>query len=190
MENPSFKDEIETRLANLPILASVAFAARAARRVAPLYAHHSAAEAGNIELLSKAVSIAEKMAAGEKIDFDTASGSARAVAGAARAVDEAAAHSARAAAGAAGAGAIAAGGRPESETHAARAAANSARDADRAADDETCRAAMRQDLDLLSKCQEENSDGPASLLARPLWPAGEPAWFSKKPTDNTGTTEA
>ncbi len=180
MEDP-IKAEFESLLKSLPILGIVAFAARTARRVEPLYAAAEDSDAGGVEMVAEAIATAEKTAGGAEISFETASQTARKVAGASRAVTDAAALAAKSAAGAAGTGAIVAGNNPEASTHAVRAAANAARDAIRAAADDRCREAMLADIRRLAELDGNATDGavvPESFFEIPLWPDGEPAWVS------------
>ncbi len=177
----SFKSEIEPRLMALPIRACIAFAARAARRVEPLYSNQPNVDPENIEKIAKAIALSESMARGGTIDSVVGGVVARAAAGAGREVAGAAALVGRVVAAAAGTAVIAAADLPDAATHAARAAANAARDADKADENESCRSALRNDLDLLSEWAATASDNsiPTAIFEEPLWPDGEPDWFKK-----------
>lgn len=181
MEDP-VKSEFESLLGSLPLLANVAFTARALRRIEPLFVEPDEENpTGGGELIGKAAEIAEQIAQGQTITFEEASSTARDVAGISRKVSEAPSHVAKAAAGAAGTGAIAMGGNPEAATHAMRAAANCARDVLKAADDPACKSALLRDINRLGEiASAENNSGPISsdFFAENLWPDGEPDWFS------------
>lgn len=181
MEDP-VKSEFESLLASLPLLANVAFTARALRRVLPLFTEPDEENpTGGAELISKAIETAEQIAKGTEITFEAASATARSVAGVSRSVSDASAHVAKAASGTAGTGAIAMGGNPEAATHAMRAAANCARDVLKAADDEACKAALVADIGRLVEIASDDdlSAGiPGDFFTEDLWPNGEPDWFN------------
>lgn len=185
MHDP-IKDEFETLLADLPILAKVAFTARAVRRVEGLFIEPEQEDCtGGETLIREAISKAEQIAEGVDITFESASTTARAVAAVSRKVVDASSHVAKAAAGAAGTGAIVQGGNPESATHAMRAAANCARDVIKAAQNENCKNALLGDIKQLRESCSDNAgfsrDAARDFLTQDLWPQGEPAWL--KPSD-------
>lgn len=180
MDDP-VKAEFENLLAALPLLGSVAFTARAVRRVEPLFSEPDEENPiGGAKLIADAISTAEQIAQGAGITFEVASSTARDVAGVSRAVSDVSSHVAKAAAGTAGTGAIAVGGNPEAAVHAMRAAANCARDVLKAADDEACKIALLADIAGLTKlCADQGAGAaiPGDFFKQDLWAAGEPDWF-------------
>jgi len=182
MDDP-IKAEFESLLSGLPLLANVAFTARAVRRVEPLFVEPDPEQPSDgAAVIRRAIETAERIAKGETISFETASATAREVAGISRSLADAPALVARAASGAAGTGAIAMGGNPEAATHAFRAASNCARDVLKAAGDDACRAALLADIRTLADLGNRDLPAiPASFFDRELWPEGAPEWFNSQP---------
>ena len=159
----------------LPRLARIAYAARAARRVQPLYVKFwPEAPAQHVEAVDRAIAVAESTAEGNNNHAcvgGVAGHAAYAADAGARAVGRAAYAPANAAAYAAAdvpAGAAAA---------AVEAAAYAARD--------TIASCIRHDFDLLStfsKLGKWTDKTPVSVaILGPLWPDGEPEWWREAP---------
>ncbi|MCW5777789.1 MAG: hypothetical protein KIS87_15240, partial [Phycisphaeraceae bacterium] len=203
----------EEELATLPRWARVAFAARCARRVQPLFKHFwPAAPEEQVRGIDTAITLSERSAAHAHADAnaDAAANAADFAAGAANAANAAnAAASAYAAAASAYAAAASAADAANAinAANAAYAAANAAKCAfvdatdleavatTSDADDNTAaaRAAMRRDFELLkaaAKAERWTDDTPVPPeFFGPLWPDGEPeGWPESAREERAGGT--
>ena len=185
-ESESFRDEIEGQLKDIPRWGCVAFAARCARRVQPLFVKSwPDAPQEHIDAIEKAIDLAELMAADPSVRNRGAADTGANAAAAARAAANAKANArtAHAAAYAANA-AVAYTDVADVADAAARAAAYAAYAAYAYADvafADDLGNNIRNDVQALQAAHEkglidENGSVPQSLFG-PLWPDGAPEWW-------------
>ncbi len=200
MSSEGIRFVTKEELRKLPRWACVAFAARCARRVQPLFKFGwPGAPDEHVRAVDRAIALAEEsahMGRADSLILDAAraayaaNAAARAANAAARAANaaNAAARAARAAAYAANAAANAAND-ADADADAADAAAAArgadaaARGADAAARGAAADAAARADYELLVALSKKNRNPEATVdvaLLGPLWANGEPKWWPKE----------